>query len=458
MRSLDSAQQPVSFHRTSINCFCTSHSFCLLSHVCGLRRFRRCPGSHALHRYLVDELPESKLGALVEAYPARTLVFTSPRGERFKKFLDEPNSYLKYMATWSWDEIIQCRDLLFRDDPNRSFDLVERLFSQWGGIPRYVLEKTEVKDAQQRLNTAIYDCVGLTVSSLISADQPSFQASLRLFHIYRDAEFDFRTVNFASDYVAKAVIERQLTYGKERLEDFVQQSTNLDVLAEVRGRMFEALAHATLCNGGTFLARDLSSGVEVSVTLPAFTMMKFTLRMKEKAGNKADPETQAFLASLTKCLSGTATSNVYFVPESTNFPAIDAFAPSHGAFQMKASKKATEGAVTPSQFDKLWQYARLSPGVAGLQTPTDFGAVSNNRLFIVVPEDVYPKLTAKIAISGSGSPLSRLKQYALKIPARSGRPSAQPPATPTASIRRRVMGARQRTSWAVLGVRALVVR
>ena len=60
------------------------------------------------------------------------------------------------MPIWNWKEIKNCRKKLYNDKV--ALELAKYLFSKWGGIPRYVLEKANDRTQQSKLNDAIKSC------------------------------------------------------------------------------------------------------------------------------------------------------------------------------------------------------------------------------------------------------------------------------------------------------------
>ncbi|RHZ52103.1 hypothetical protein Glove_465g31 [Diversispora epigaea] len=104
---------------------------------------------HYLHNpdvwYIVD-------AAEPEDVEAKTILFCSPRKDYYRNFDKYIGTSIRYMPIWSLEEIETYRKTIFN---HLKSEKVDDLFSKWGGIPRFVLEKSQDISQQQLLEEAI---------------------------------------------------------------------------------------------------------------------------------------------------------------------------------------------------------------------------------------------------------------------------------------------------------------
>ena len=164
-----------------------------------------------------------------------------------------PDSLRRHMPAWSWEEIQAARQHIFSRHPET--DVASR-YSKWGGIPRYVLQKTDAADQdllQKALNCCSLDNVTCGMESISRAsDFTHF-----LLHLTVEAGYLAGPVVFASDWVQGEVISRCLKFRRDDLRHFVAGSWGEPTIAAFRGALWESYAHAALQCGGSFSCRDL---------------------------------------------------------------------------------------------------------------------------------------------------------------------------------------------------------
>lgn len=200
----------------------------------------------AFRRLLIDEPTSNN----VIEFEAITIMFSSPKRDNYKDLLKLHFSTMRYMPVWNYDEIEQCRSLLF--DATVNSDEAREMFVRWGGVPRYVLEKAHDRATQQSLEgalslanfTALKDAAG----SLDLADANSH----KLMRINVDHNYDQLDTTFASDFIADRVISGAATERLEEIMTFVAGSQDFGVLGALRGHIFEAFAHDAILRGGDF--------------------------------------------------------------------------------------------------------------------------------------------------------------------------------------------------------------
>ncbi|EEY61763.1 crinkler (CRN) family protein, partial [Phytophthora infestans T30-4] len=187
-------------------------------------------------------------------YPAKTILLTSPRRSIWYEF-NKTNCRSCYMPVWSLKEILQCRELMYSDTP---MAVVQKCFRRWGGIARYVLRFSQVRNQQLLLEKAM-DIVDLDwlVKACGQLDANDAQVSHRLLHYRVSKAFDSEYIVFASQYVQQAVYNRLYKKDKRKLLEFIAASDGFGALAVLRGHLFEGHVHSVLPRGGTFKVRRL---------------------------------------------------------------------------------------------------------------------------------------------------------------------------------------------------------
>jgi len=254
--------------------------------------------------YLVDE---AVFPGAVEV-EARTLVFSSPKRENYRFTLKSTASTIRFLPVWSWEEIETCRQLLYANDPIRTPEAVEEAFMRWGGIPRYVLEKTGDEGANSELAEAISGSDLRLVLNSVGQIDTAPETSHRVLHISTCSPKYLKTgVGFGSDFIRLCVTKLLLSRQRSELAYFACHDDN-PLFAKLRGDCFEAYAHDALAAGGAFQVRELApAGGVKTLSLSQATVRRFS-------GNKPGD-----LAVLRSFLVGD-----YCQPLVGNFPVIDA--------------------------------------------------------------------------------------------------------------------------------------
>jgi len=89
--------------------------------------------------YIVDGQPPLKVHA-------KTILLCSPQKQHYKEFDKMVGTTIRFMPVWSWNEVNECRIGMFNHLEEAK---VEDLYSRWGGIPRFILEKS-LDSSQQK--------------------------------------------------------------------------------------------------------------------------------------------------------------------------------------------------------------------------------------------------------------------------------------------------------------------
>ena len=345
-------------------------------------------------------MDEVLVGGEVTVYDACTLIFSSPRDDRtFQRFLNHRGGSKKYMSVWRKEEITLCWELLYA--PGRvgmsesgapsswgveaePLEAVMERFDRWGGIPRYVLEKTAL-DHQLRLREAIIDA-DLSALACSVGEVSNNHQSLRILHIMTTSDFDKAHIEFASKYVADEVFNTQLARSQLQVELFISATKATPELASVRGVIFERFAHVFITSSKrrAFRARRLGGSggrSEVEITWPEMASKEF-----------ATAESLAALLAEAGGRRGGPGPELYLKPSQSNFPAVDAIVPGRGMLQMTVSVRhgMRAGAAFQSFWDRVLKTGENVDEDDGGAKKARFALASSiTAIYFVVPEDIY---------------------------------------------------------------------
>ncbi|RHZ77618.1 hypothetical protein Glove_174g112 [Diversispora epigaea] len=263
--------------------------------------------------YIVDATEPEKV-------KAKTILVCSPRLDHYRNFDKYVGATIRYMPIWSWEEIEICKKRIFND---LELKKVDDLFSRWGGIPRFVLEKAQDSIQQQLLEEAI---IKNSNKELFKYDM-----SNKLFHIHTNIpdkdnknKEDIKTfykkkfLQFASEYVSKKVIDILIENHRKVLERFVISSSLINEWSMIRSNVFEDISHRILQKGGKFNIRFLDS----KFTDPKSTSSIIEFPKREKL----------IFNKINEIKEG-----MYCQPKSKNFESIDAIVAPNILFQITVS-------------------------------------------------------------------------------------------------------------------------
>ncbi|KAI9093157.1 hypothetical protein DFS34DRAFT_666843 [Phlyctochytrium arcticum] len=249
--------------------------------------------------------------------PARTVLVTSPRFERFKEFEKQDHTEIRWMPTWDLDELQSLHALAF---PEMAWEDVMARTAFWGGVPRTVLVKARGESAK----TDVLDGKFLGLSDLRKCFEsegkdlyPSAAVSGRILHLRTEDPYEDAVVRFASNKVADVLLRK---FGAELKNDILRLFTAASdntMFSGLRGAIFENLAHHRLRAGGTFQVRDLKTEAVESTTIPDSGEGHFF----DTAGQPVPVTVQ----------------NIYNQPVISNLAAIDSLIPPHSLFQITVS-------------------------------------------------------------------------------------------------------------------------
>ena len=305
-------------------------------------------------------------------------MFSSPKRDNYKDLLKLHFATARYMPVWSYDEIEQCRSLLFEATVTAA--KARELFVRWGGVPRYVLEKAHDKTTQQSLGRALslakFSVLQDAAGSLDVADTNSH----KLMRINVDDDYEQADTTFASDFIADRVISGASTERLKEMTAFLVGSQDFGALGALRGHLFEAFAHDAILRGGDFEVRSLGNSLTGPPTV--------TFSQSTKKWFGALDELKDF-GELDYCR-----------PISKNFGVVDAIRMPCSLLQMTVS--ATHGINEQLLGNLLNSLAEASEYV----------------LYFVVPDAVFDRFNVnfKASVPPVSGRFDRLVIRALKIP------------------------------------------
>jgi len=265
-----------------------------------------------------------------------------------------PDSVLRHMPVWSWEEIQAAHQHIFSSQLEA--DVASR-YSKWGGIPRFVLQLTDAAD-QDLLTEALDSCsLNFLTSSIINLSTASKFGDM-LLHLTVDTGYLKGPVVFASDWLQGELISRCLQLGQREVHNFLAASGVEPSVAVFRNMLWERYAHVALQRGGTFTCMNLQ-----------------------------DPEAAPFKIELQPCSSSAGlwdvqdistglSSGVYGWGRSKDLPAIDAVVQPGKLFQITVSGNHRIDA------------RGLGDAVHAMQAEE-----RDVQLFFVVPRDVFSSYT-----------------------------------------------------------------
>ncbi|PKK58121.1 hypothetical protein RhiirC2_796830, partial [Rhizophagus irregularis] len=320
---------------------------------------------------------------------AKTILICSPKRKHYKRFDKYHNGVvtIRYMPIWNWKEIKNCRKMLY--DDKVTLELAKDLFSKWGGIPRYVLERANDETHQSKLIDAIKGCKVKIFDDIGEKCIERSETSHMIAHIDVNPSYKEVILRFASNYVRERVTDKLETSIRARLLEKTKAGTGNSLL----GSVFEYIAHRTLWNGGKFDVRPLD---------------------KYEDNNNYDSDAIVNLPKqdlplyFHKTRIDVIEDGVYYQPQESNFPSVDSIIAPNKVFQMTIAK-------------------RHSIKMNGLKILYDkFGGESADHLiyyYFVVPEHIYDDYKTQNIANSDGVDAQiipgwiddRIFQYVLKI-------------------------------------------
>ena len=281
---------------------------------------------------------------------------------------------------WEEAELLLCHEHVFG---NSSRAEVLQRYSVWGGIPRYILQFTDIED-QQLLTDAVKECSITDLASCMRDISKASKASHRLLHMSVNTNYTKGPVVFASSWVRDSLIQEYPQSEQQQVRAFMEASGGEPMVADFRGKLWEHHARRTLQGGGTFLCRDLGD----------IDKEPFTIELEQYAASRGVWDSTDIAA---------LENGAYGWCRNRTFPAIDVAVQPDKLFQVTVSG------------DHGIDVRGLVAAVRAMRAPID-----QVRLYFVVTPDVFRRYTKQTLkrIRGDleAALLARsVSQYVLKL-------------------------------------------
>ncbi|GAM24294.1 hypothetical protein SAMD00019534_074690 [Acytostelium subglobosum LB1] len=321
--------------------------------------------------FLVDSKKESNVAA-------KTIIVSSPDPTQYKEFLKNDRTARMYMPPWEKDEVDHVRPLLY---PQVTQATLDDLWSKWGGIPRFILEKADNPAFQHSLEQVIPtlnldDCL-----KCIGEEDPQAPGSHKIIQIIPIdvvgiPKYGAMELRFSSKYVANVAVQAI------EANNMQQVIANLAVPrflhSPLGGSFLEAAVHRKLKqHGGTFQRRALKTNIMDTITFPK-------------------PSSSLVIKSISDI--GPALGNVYLVPSFSNFPAIDSLIKPNQLFQVT---------VSPDHPPLMKELSSIVDQLGG--------TVANVELYFVLPPDQFYTFKEQHYLTSTKSKAVKLTAQVKKI-------------------------------------------
>ena len=187
------------------------------------------------------------------------MLAVSPNLSFFKELLKEPTSAQRFMPVWTLSELVAARERLYAHVP--VVRMLE-LYGMWGGIPRYVLEKSASDQEMKVLMNALSSTTATAILSSVNAAFTADTFSGKLIHIVvgdgvAPCRYDFTqySLDYASPLVKEMLLKQFDSEVIGGLEGMLASTRRGPYLQYAQGHIFEDVVHQKLRAGGTFPLR-----------------------------------------------------------------------------------------------------------------------------------------------------------------------------------------------------------
>lgn len=245
-----------------------------------------------------------------------SVAFMSPNYERYKEYLKMPGATTRYMAPWSCDELELCGQRIHK----LQLSEIRKLYSFWGGSPRYVLQHASDASQQSKLSSDVLKELTPTQLQTLFHAKGVIPASMgaiggNLVQMVPDAVHNC-TFAFVSDHVAQELF----VYHRQTMQSLLRfyERTMLDYgdkrYATTTGGVYEQMVHAQIRAGGKFKYAVLMKASTTVASVEPSSLLKLPA-----AGSIN------YFANLKQMMKQTICCDVYYKPDNRNFAAVDAF-------------------------------------------------------------------------------------------------------------------------------------
>jgi hypothetical protein len=264
------------------------------------------------------------------------LLSTSPRREMLNDFKKPyPVPQIFYMPLWNQYEIAKIAPMFpHATEWQKRFDIL-------GGIPRHVFEdisKTPIQILEAACTEcSLDDCVKkIGMDSIITEKSKVIHS---LIHMTSTPPFTESSVSYASQTALDIIVRNKGLEARNKMRNLLASCEGNPLTAALCGYVFEPYAIELLEKGGTFTCRQLVRGNTRNIPRE----MELYIPSSEKI-------------IVDSLLPGQPLNQLH-VPATRNNPAIDAWIPGIGAFQMTVGKKHDIRGCDSHELENLGQGA-----------------------------------------------------------------------------------------------------
>ncbi|RIB25686.1 hypothetical protein C2G38_2165288 [Gigaspora rosea] len=226
---------------------------------------------------IFQRYPDPKTYNMVpQIFPCNThkIVVSSPNRDRCKQYEKGRLVDTRIMPTWDLEELEVLQQNIYL---NTNFNRLRELYALWGGIPRYVVEKAEMKSSQNLLEMALASVDFNRIIQSVGNIKSNEDLRHCLIHITCNEEYLRTGVIFASKWVADHLLSHFEQLYFEEVKTFLFWSRSQPAFSGLRGTVFEAYAHKVLVRGNnTYRVWNLKDGRVFQKCFSAFEHVLFT--------------------------------------------------------------------------------------------------------------------------------------------------------------------------------------
>jgi hypothetical protein len=327
----------------------------------------------------IPGLPYRLCSVLLASTPRRDCI------SEFKKQPPTPNVF--YMPLWSKEELAEIAHLY----PHAAAVWVNR-FDCLGGVPRLVLQDIETHPQTLLMSAcnscSLDDCIMLV--SIYSEINSNTKIAQKLIHIKSQAPYKEYEVVYASELALQVIARTKWKSDRATMQNLLGSCDGNPLAQSLCGYVFETYGMDLLEKGGTFVCRKLLSDADMR---KRDTMKRNRSKRNRGSPDNEDEETIDIPPSsqpriIAKRVEVGQDANQLYMPQASNYTAIDAWMPQFGGFQMTVGKTHAIKGGAADDLVKL--------------------GLNGNRLFFLLPPLYYKSFTKKTP--------QTIEQFAILVP------------------------------------------
>jgi hypothetical protein len=171
------------------------------------------------------------------------ILIASPRDAHYNNFKKRSPLYSFTLPVWSFYEIVKCRMTIFDD---LSMDLVNKLYTVFGGVPRSIFESTGYNVSVENLKRAIETTDIDLVRKHIGESAKDDKISSSILHITVNNSYQQESVVFATRYIQRKICSLIKLDKLKEIAHELKQRGNHWLYKQADGQVFEYFVHLVL--------------------------------------------------------------------------------------------------------------------------------------------------------------------------------------------------------------------